>query len=1168
MHKLQNFTGQARHGWERMTPSMPSFGMSRSHNDASLNSPMKRPGPQHPPHSAGPLPPNATPTGPPPTAATAANRSPAPAPGTIITLSFNVPFHSNLAGPDPEEIIYSSPGAFERWTHADGTPEGTPNHKLPIHAANVEHLRNMCRVLSDPSQGQLQATVVSSEPKPIPGYQRGPLKALVTNVCLYGETEMVHGMRERILNDTPITLRCATVDIDERLIFDAAANAVKAVVLQHLDEVAKQTKADIFLLHPKPIDESASVSGGIETALDQRLRCHIYGDLENSEHAKLRVLTMIDQILHRHVDALMLELSMHTLISGKARRNIKHIESATNTAIYFPPPFTRLFGYTPPGGVRRQQDEIVITGESPEAILQAKKRLHDLSVSTKAFVKDVIVTPSKLDNIILERLDKVRKIMENNGSYVVLPSLGLQRGIVRVQGTDILNVERTVRDIMALAGQFYSASWWITHPDPSARAPTPTDVRTMLSDICINSGADISFEGLNFHIHGSDDAVKAALMVISNIPFVKKSQSTMRVKIELANEHKEFVSGKKNGKINKIMSQSNVQIVFDGFNEYNFYIDVRGQQYEATKGGLELVEQEMPASISFHVPDQYHKRIIGIGGQHIQRIMKKYSVFVKFSNAMDRGGIGREEDDIKVDNVICRTPARNAQNLDLVKQEIMDMVEKADAEFVQELVVIDRLYHRELIAQMGRIEELEKKWNCKINFPNTESASDVVVVSGPEYQVPQAVDEFLGMVPERHDLAFPANEELKTYIRSPEFQSDVAEKLQSQYVVEVRLNPNPSKNLSLSAATTAPTTSNTSTPAPQADARAADKPTEASEDSSAETKESIPQTIESLTLSYTRNNAGGLKDAIDFLITRLAAHGLDATAVQGAIPRPKSDSFEDSLPFFESKLLHRADPHASTDSPTRSQFGDAVGDPTAGSATEGGPSFFSKFRKPGSMSSFSSLIDRRKNHGTGTGSNSPGSLFKHASSNASKASLASLESASSGYRNPWNDSGINLPEDEVLSLPPHPSTPSVFSSASLNASSASLATAPIVSGLGHNLHPHSHSSHSLAGPIHPMHGGATSSVYHGHNPHPHGPAPNHHGMPPSSAVAGWGPPTPTSAAYSGKPGWNGPGGNSNSGPGDATPRYDPRASVDSGRPSTANSVGTGNGFPGVIGPPR
>lgn len=375
--------------------------------------------------------------------------------------------------------------------------------------------------------------------------------------------------------------------------------------------------------------------------------------------------------------------------------------------------------------------------------MKAKKRLHDLVINTKAFHKGVVVTETKIDSIILERLDKVRKIMENNGSYVVFPSLGMQRGIVRVQGTDVLNVERTVRELMTLAGQFYSATWSVAQLDNSLRAPTAEDIRAMLADICINSGAEIHLELLNYHIYGSDDAVKAALHVISNLGFINSAAYTLSVKIELANEHKEFVSGKKNGKINKIMSHSSVQIVFDGFNEYNFYIVVRGQQYDATKNGLDLVEQEMPAAISFHVPDQYHKRIIGIGGQHIQRIMKKYSVFVKFSNAMDRGGMGKEDDDIKVDNVICRTPARNAQNLDLVKQEIMDMVEKGDAELVQEKVVIDRLYHRELIARMPEIEGLEKKWNCKITFPSTEEASDFVQIAGPEYQVPLAVDEFL-----------------------------------------------------------------------------------------------------------------------------------------------------------------------------------------------------------------------------------------------------------------------------------------------------------------------------------------------------------------------------------------------------------------------------------------
>ena len=88
------------------------------------------------------------------------------------------------------------------------------------------------------------------------------------------------------------------------------------------------------------------------------------------------------------------------------------------------------------------------------------------------------------------------------------------------------------------------------------RAPSASDIRTMLSDICTNSGADLAFEKFCFSINGSDDAVKAAMIVIYQIPFVKRAQYQMRVKIELANEHKEFVSGKKNGKINKIMGQS------------------------------------------------------------------------------------------------------------------------------------------------------------------------------------------------------------------------------------------------------------------------------------------------------------------------------------------------------------------------------------------------------------------------------------------------------------------------------------------------------------------------------------------------------------------------------------------------------------------------------------
>ena len=263
--------------------------------------------------------------------------------------------------------------------------------------------------------------------------------------------------------------------------------------------------------------------------------------------------------LKREVDMMKLELSLHSIICGRTRKNVRLIEAATNTAIYFPPPFPRVYGYCPPGAHRRGDDEVYITGEKQENMSQAKKKLHELVMNTKCYVKEVAVLPHKIDCILLDRLDKVRKVMETNGSYVLFPALGSQRGIVRVQGTEILHVERTVREIMALAGQFYSATWWVLHQDLSpsnSRLPSPADTRAMLSDICTNSGADLAFEKFSFSINGSDDAVKAAMVVIHQIPFVKRAQYQMRVKIELANEHKEFVSGKKNGKINKIMGQS------------------------------------------------------------------------------------------------------------------------------------------------------------------------------------------------------------------------------------------------------------------------------------------------------------------------------------------------------------------------------------------------------------------------------------------------------------------------------------------------------------------------------------------------------------------------------------------------------------------------------------
>lgn len=184
MHKISNFTGQARHGWERMTPA---FGMSRPHADIP-------PGNQSSLRRAhGPPPPQAlTPT--------------APVDPTV-NLSFNVPFSSNLAGPDVDDVLHSSPTALQRWTFPEGTSAETPIHQLPVHINHVESLRRLCRHIAESSGGRLEATVTSSEPKTVASLQRRP-QGLVTNVCLSGDGETVRKMRAKILNETPISLVC------------------------------------------------------------------------------------------------------------------------------------------------------------------------------------------------------------------------------------------------------------------------------------------------------------------------------------------------------------------------------------------------------------------------------------------------------------------------------------------------------------------------------------------------------------------------------------------------------------------------------------------------------------------------------------------------------------------------------------------------------------------------------------------------------------------------------------------------------------------------------------------------------------------------------------------------------------------------------------------------
>jgi hypothetical protein len=139
-------------------------------------------------------------------AGTAPNTSASPAGHLPVTLSFNVPFSSELAGPKRDEVIYASQHAIDRWIQPEGS-EDKAIYDLPVHVQHRDSLEMLCEQIVQRTSGGIRYFIRSGHPKPVAGMPPRS-KAWVTNVCLRGLYDVVQGARQAILNSTPISLVC------------------------------------------------------------------------------------------------------------------------------------------------------------------------------------------------------------------------------------------------------------------------------------------------------------------------------------------------------------------------------------------------------------------------------------------------------------------------------------------------------------------------------------------------------------------------------------------------------------------------------------------------------------------------------------------------------------------------------------------------------------------------------------------------------------------------------------------------------------------------------------------------------------------------------------------------------------------------------------------------
>ncbi|RKP21082.1 hypothetical protein ROZALSC1DRAFT_27479 [Rozella allomycis CSF55] len=127
------------------------------------------------------------------------------------------------------------------------------------------------------------------------------------------------------------------------------------------------------------------------------------------------------------------------------------------------------------------------------------------------------------------------------------------------------------------------------------------------------------------------------------------------------------------------MKATEANVAFEEYNQYNVFVTVSHISHERLIEALELLIEELPSELSFYVPESHHKRIIGHGGKNIQRIMKKYGVYVKFLNSSDVQelyGLSIRKPVCLLNNVIVRTPSKNSQSLLLMKTAVLEASEE------------------------------------------------------------------------------------------------------------------------------------------------------------------------------------------------------------------------------------------------------------------------------------------------------------------------------------------------------------------------------------------------------------------------------------------------------------------------------------------------------------
>jgi hypothetical protein len=506
---------------------------------------------------------------------------------------------------------------------------------------------------------------------------------------------------------------------------------------------------------------------------------HIFGNQDNITVVETCVRILIDNLIYGYcVESIEIDLSLVPILGGADLFNFSQIAKQHSSNIYVPDLLSNLYNNVVQGNNLNTKTSIWVTAKDIPEVLATKHIVSNLIAQRitpkttngkRSFViREIDVLKVKLDLLTIYNQPQILSIMFNHGVFIKLPSLGEQNNLkIFVQGYSEESVNEAINELNILFIDYYTIH--VNKKINLALQSKKFEQFYLLQMHQSKKTCIITANKYGIEINGSSQDIKQVLPSLANF---KDISTSIKLRLELSNSQRDFISGKKNGKLIKILNQLNQlpTIKFKPYNDYNFFIDFEifeGTDISYMMRGLDLMEMEMPAELQFNIPEVFHKSIIGNGGSIIQSIMKKYNVFIKFSSFTDN------KKDVyslkRTNNVLIKCPRKNSKNIQLVKYDIDQLVNQCclAKNLPNYHTEYFKLYKSQymLIVNHNRLKtvnELESEFNCFINFPSSveKFGTDNILnieITGTELKTKQCISKFKGILSQMYEFRLTYN---------------------------------------------------------------------------------------------------------------------------------------------------------------------------------------------------------------------------------------------------------------------------------------------------------------------------------------------------------------------------------------------------------------------------